>query len=154
MATYETAISGRNGPMFGPGPARQLIVATAIVAMTTAMIDNANDDVGLFYMPKGAVIVSGGISGTDMDTDGSPALTFDIGDASDEDRFFAAAAVGQAATYSNALAPAGHLHKYTDPTQVRAYTKVAATAGAAGTLKVSLVYFVDENFSTTALTAA
>lgn len=154
MAAYETSLSRSTGVVFGPGVARQPITQTAIVAITTAMIDNANDDVGLFTLPAGAVVIGASISGTDMDTDGSPALAFDVGDSADEDRLIAAAAVGQAATYTNALAPAGHLYKYTAPTQIRAYVKTAAVAGAAGTLSVSVTYFVDPNFNTTALTAA
>lgn len=153
MATYETSLSGTAGQIVGPGYTRQVVCATAIVAMTTAMIDNANDDVGLFRVPKGAVIVGGTISATDMDS--STGLAIDVGDSGDEDRLFAASTVGQAATLSSALAPAGHLYKYTAETQIRAYIQTAASGTpAAGTLKVSVFYFVDEEFSTTALTAA
>lgn len=154
MATYETSLSRSSGAVFGPGVARQSITQTAIVAMTTAMIDNANDDVGLFVLPAGAVVTDAAISATDMDTDASPALVIDVGDADDEDRIIAAATVGQAATFTNALAPSGHLYKYTAQTQIRAYVKTAAATGAAGTLKVSVTYFVDPNFNTTALVAA
>lgn len=154
MTTFETPISGTSGPRFGPGPARQLITATAIIAMTTAMLDSTADDVGLFYVPAGAVIVYANISGTDMDTNGTPTLAIDIGDSGDEDRIFAASAVGQAATFSHAMAIAGHLYKYTTATQLRAYIQAVSATGAAGTLKVSVTYFVDESFSTTALTAS
>ncbi len=153
MTAYETAKSGVAGYSYGPGAARQLITMEAIVAMTTAMIDNANDDVGLFYLPAGAVVVSAGISATDMDTDGSPGLAIDVGDSGDEDRIFAASQVGRAATFSNAMNAAGHLHKYTTRTQLRAYIQTAAVAAAAGTLKVSVTYFVDPNFITDALVA-
>lgn len=152
MATYETTLSSTSGLVVGPGVSRQVVCATAIVAFTTAMIDNANDDCGLFRVPKGAVIVGGTISATDMDS--STGLAIDVGDSGDEDRLFAASTVGQAATLSSALAPAGHLYKYTAETQIRAYIQTAASSGAAGTFKVSLLYFVDEEFSTTALTAA
>lgn len=153
MATYETDLSRTSGLVVGPGPSRQTVTATAIVAMTTAMIDNANDDVGLFYVPKGAVIVGATISATDMDS--STGLAIDVGDSGDEDRLIAAATVGQAGTLSSALAPAGHLYKYTAETQIRAYIQTAASGTpAAGTLKVSVEYFVDEDFSTTALVAA
>lgn len=153
MATYETDLSRTYGLVVGPGASRQTVTATAIVAMTTAMIDNANDDVGLFYVPKGAVIVGATISATDMDS--STGLAIDVGDAGDEDRLIAASTVGQAGTLSSALAPAGHLYKYTAETQIRAYIQTAASGTpAAGTLKVSVTYFVDEDFSTTALVAA
>lgn len=154
MATYETSKSATYGTSVGPGVHRQLVTDTAIVAITTAMIDNANDDVGLLYVPAGAVIVSATLSGTDMDT-GSAALLWDVGDASDEDRIFAASTVGQTgSTASSAIAYAGHLYKYSTRTQLRAYVNTAAATGAAGTLKFSVSYFVDPEYSTTALTAA
>ncbi len=154
MATYETSLSRSTGVVISQGWARQEVVATAIVTMTTAMLDNANDDVGLFYVPAGAVITGIMVSGSDMDTGGSPALAIDIGDSADEDRLLAASTVGQAGTVSTALAAAGHLYKYTARTQIRAYIQTAAATAAAGTLKVTLRYFVDPDFKTDALTAA
>ncbi len=153
MATYETSLSGASGLVVGPGWARQKVSAIAIVAMTTAMLDNANDDVGLFYVPAGAVITAIRASASDMDS-GTPALAIDIGDSGDEDRLMAASTIGQAGTFSSALAPTGHLYKYTAKTQIRAYIQTAAATAVAGTLKVALEYFVEENFSTTALVAA
>lgn len=155
MAVYYTAKAPSNGagPTVGPGTFRGLVVLEAQVAMTTAMIDNANDDVGLFYAPAGFVVIGGTISATDMDS--STGLAIDVGDSGDEDRFFAASAVGQAATFSAALAPAGHFYKYTSRTEVRAYIQTAASGTpAAGTLKVALWGFIDPDYSTTALTAS
>jgi len=153
MTTFETAKSAIGAYSYGPGPARQVICMEAIVAMTTAMLDNVNDDVGLFYLPAGAVIVGATISGTDMDT-GTPTLAFDIGDATVENRIFAASTVGQAGTLSSAIAVTAHLAKFTDRTQLRAYIQAVAATPAAGTLKVSVLYFVDPSYSTTALVAA
>jgi len=154
MAVYNTDLSRSTGVVVGAGIARTKFSAVAIVALTTAMIDNADDDVGLFYLPKGAVVCGGQASCSDIDTNASPAVVIDIGDADDEDRLFAALTIGQAGTLSNALAPTGHLYKYTTQTQIRAYIKTAAATGAAGTLKVEVEYFIDEGFGTTALVAA
>lgn len=153
MATYYTDKSRSFGPRVGPGLNRQTVTVDAIVDMTTAMIDNANDEVGLFYLPKGAVIVSATIAGTDMDTGGSPALAIDVGDASDEDRIFAASTVGQAGTLSTAMARTAFLYKYTSDTLIKAFIQTAAATAAAGTLYVTVTYFVDPEYSTTALTA-
>ena len=154
MATYYTDKSRTFGPRVGPGGHRGLCVAEAIVEMTTAMIDNANDEVGLFRLPKGAVVVGATIAATDMDTNGTPALAIDVGDDADEDRFFAASTVGQAGTLSTAMARTGFLYKYTSDTLVKAYIQTAAATGAAGTLYVALRYFVDPEYSTTALAAS
>jgi len=155
MAVYYTskAPSNGGGPTIGVGWSRNIITLEAQVAMTTAMIDNANDDVGLFYAPTGFVVMGGSISATDMDT-GGPALLIDVGIAGTEELFFADSAVGGNATYSSALAPAGHFYKFTARTEVRAFISTAATTPAAGTLKVALWGFVDPDYNTTALTAS
>ncbi len=154
MAVYYTDQSRTAyAPRVGGVGHRGLVSATAIVAMTTAMIDNANDEVLLFFLPKGAVVVSAVIAGTDMDTNGTPALAIDVGDDSDEDRIFAASTVGQAGTLSTAMARTAMLYKYTADTAIKAYIQTAAATGAAGTLYVTVNYFVDPEFSTTALTA-
>jgi hypothetical protein len=154
MTAFETQLSGKRGIVLGNGWGREIICATAIVAMTTAMLDNANDDVGLFAVPAGAVVVGATLSATDMDTNGTPTLAIDIGDSADEDRIFAASVVGQAGTLSQAMARTAHLYKYTAETQLRAYIQTAAATAAAGTLTFSLFYFIDPEFSTTALVAA
>lgn len=152
MATYYTDTSRTFGPRVGSMGHRTIVCAQAIVAMTTAMLDNANDEVGLFYLPKGAVVTGITAKGTDMDT-GTPALLFDIGDDSDEDRLLAASTIGQAGTASSAIAVAGFMYKYTADTLIKAYVNTAAATAAAGTLTVVVTYFVDPEFSTTALTA-
>lgn len=155
MATYYTDQSRTAyAPRIGGHGHRGVVSAVAIVAMTTAMIDNTNDEVGLFVLPKGAVIVSATIAATDMDTNGMPTLAFDVGDDSDEDRIFAASTVGQAGTLSTAMARTGYLYKYTADTLIKAYIQAVSATGAAGTLYVHVNYFVDPEFSTTALTAS
>jgi hypothetical protein len=157
MATYETDKSNslRHRTLVGSGWGREIVSDSVAVTMTTAMIDNANDDVGLLWVPKGAVIVGALLSATDMDTATTPALLIDVGDADDENRIFAASAVGGTGTSSTAIATAGHLYKYTANTQLRAYINAAATTGAEGTLKFTVFYFIDpENIDATPLVAA
>jgi hypothetical protein len=162
-AAFETAVLSRKfGPVHEQGASRDTITATAIIAMSTTMLDDVADSVGLFYLPANAVIVGATISAGILDA-GLPeeepepiaaALAIDIGDADVEDRIFAASAVGKTGTLSAAIAATAHLHKYTTKTQLRAYVETAATGPVAGTLKVSVEYFVDPEFSTTALVAS
>jgi len=152
MAVYETSKSATYAPSYGPGVARQMVVDTAIVALTTAMIDNANDDVGLLWLPKGAVILGMTFSITDVDE--GTAFVIDIGISGTEELLVANATTGQAAGINTTMAAAGHLYKCTARTQLRAYISTAAGTPAAGTLKFHITYFVDEEFSTTALVAA
>lgn len=152
MSAFETILSGRRGEVIGTGWGREEIVVTAIVALPSAAVSNADDDTGLFYVPAGFVVTGITASADDLDSATTNALRVDIGDADDENRLMAAADLS--AAISSTLARAGHLYKYTAKTQIRAYVETAATTAAAGTLKVSLRGFVDPDFNTTALTAA
>ena len=155
MATYYTskAPSNGGGPTTGVGWNRNLITLEAQVQVTVAMSDNTNDSVGLFYAPAGFVVLGGTISSEDLDS--STGIAWNVGDSGDQDRFFAASTVSQAATFSSALAPAGHFYKYTSRTEIRAYVQAAVSGtGAAGALKVALWGFVDPDYNTTALTAS
>lgn len=154
MAAYETSKSATTGTVIGAGWARQVIEDVAIIAVTTAMIDNTNDSVGLLYLPAGAVLLGATLSSTDMDTDGTPLLTWNVGDSGSNARIFSASTVSQAGTLSAAIAQGAHLYKFTTKTQLRAYVNAAAATGAAGTLYFGVRYFVDPDFSTTALVAA
>lgn len=149
MAIYTTQRSQSYGVRRGVGWNRQVIEDGVSVAMTTAMLDNANDEVELLYVPKGAVILGVTLSASDMDTNGTPALVIDVGDDSDEDRLIAASTVGQDGTLTSAIATTGHMYKYASDTKIKAYIKTAAATAAAGTLVFSIRYFVDEGFSAT-----
>lgn len=149
MAVYATQRSRASGTVYGVGGARQLVTDTVTVSLTTAMIDNVNDEVELLVVPAGAVFDSAVVSATDMDTNVSPALAFDIGDDSDEDRIFAASTVGQAGTLSNTWARTAHGYKWTSATKIKAYVQAAAATAAAGSITLTIRYFVDPSFSAT-----
>lgn len=150
MPAVNTAQSASYATRYGLGLARSEIVLPAIVALATTNIDNANDDVGLLWAPKGFVVTGLAYSVTDVDS--GTAFVFDVGDAADEDRLVAAATTGQAAGTGVALAATGFLYKYTADTQVRLYIATAAGTPVAGTFKFWLKGFVDESYDTTPLT--
>lgn len=150
MPAVSTAQSASYATRYGQGPARNEIVLPFIVALATTNIDNANDDIGLVIAPKGFVVTAVVANATDMD-DGI-ALVWDLGDAADEDRLVAAATTGQAAGTTVALAVTGLLYKYTADTVIRLYIATAAGTPVAGTFKGYVRGFIDENFSTTAMT--
>jgi putative aminopeptidase FrvX len=153
MAVYETSLSNQKAATKSFGDHRGVyVIGSAIIAATTAMIDNANDDVGAFWVEAGAVVTGATFAATDIDS--ATAFVVDVGDSADEDRFIAGATTGQAEGLTNALAYSGFLYKFTARTQVRVYVKTAAGTPVAGTIKVALFGFYDPEFSTTALTAA
>lgn len=153
MTAFETSLSSLRGEVVGLGWGRETVTQVVQVAMTTAMLDNANDDVGLFWVPAGAVVVGYTFSATDMDTNGSPTLAFDVGDSADEDRLISNSNLGQAGGITQTMLTTGFMYKFTARTQIRAYIRTAAATAAAGTIKFALSYFIDPEYSTTDLVA-
>ncbi len=152
MAVYQTSKSAAYGTTYGLGWARQLQCDTVIIALTTAMIDNADDEVGLLWLPKGAIIEGCTLSISDVD--GGTAFVVDVGIVGTEELIIANATTGQATGINTTMAQAAHLYKCTARTQLRAFVSTASGTPATGTLKFSIRYFVDPEFSDTALVAA
>lgn len=101
-----------------------------------------NKTVGLFIVPKGFCVTGVIVNVTDMDTGGSPALVFAIGDSGDDDRFVTGATTAQAGGTNTTLAATGLLYTFTADTEIMWKTTTAAATAAAGTAKVYLVGFV------------
>lgn len=96
----------------------------------------AGATVGLFVVPKGFVLTSISVVIPDLDSGGSAALTFGIGDAGDDDRFIAAGATtGQAGGTNTTLASTGLNYEFTEDTEIVWKTGTAAATAAAGTIK-------------------
>lgn len=145
----EYAAESRNAQPKGGGHgwANVVRVKRFNVALSSALA--LNDTINFGYMPKGGRVVFRTLEATDMDT-GGPTLTFDVGDAGDTDRLFAAATVGQAAANSPQLSgvvvnPAGNGYKYTADTLITGLCKAAATTPAAGTLVLSIFYVQEDS---------
>lgn len=149
MATYATQKSQTYGTVIGQGGSRNLVVDMVSVALTTAMIDNTNDAIELLQVPKGTVVVSVELRCTDVDTNGSPTIKWDVGDDGDQDRLIAAATVGQSAATTTALEATGFGYKYPTATKIKAFINTVSATGATGTLYFRITYFIDESFSLT-----
>lgn len=94
---------------------------------------------GALDLPAGVEVLGGSIWATDMDTGGSPALAFHVGDAGDADRFFVASQVGRAGTASTDMAVTGYGFVTTAKTRINVTVSTAAATGAAGTLNITLL---------------
>ena len=153
MTIYTSTDSQTYSIVRGAGASGNEITFIRSYAITTAMIDNANDEIELCWVPAGAVITGIGFRCTDMDTNGTPLLKWDVGDDSDEDRLIAATTVGQTASETRALEATGWGYKYSTATKIKAYVNTAAATGAAGTLYFKLTYIVDPSFTLAATVA-
>lgn len=89
-------------------------------------------------VPKGFRVFGACLEATDIDTNGSPTVTINVGDAGDADRLFAAVTVGQAGTLTSALATTGHGYLYTDDTLITGAIPTGPATGTTGTLYLSV----------------
>jgi len=147
MAVYKSSDTLAYGRVSGLGFSDSTVTFIRSYAITTAMIDNANDELELCWVPAGAVITGIEFRCTDMDSNGSPTLKWDVGDDSDEDRLIAATTVGQSASTTATLEATGFGYKYSTATKIKAYVNTAATTAVAGTMYFRLTYKVDPNFT-------
>lgn len=108
--------------------------------VATAEIDEADDIIQFFYPPSGYEVVDGYLASDDLDTNGSPALTLNVGDVDDEDGFLVASTVGQAggiARFNGAYLVNGYTT--TEGTPIKVQVGTAAATAAAGTLRLVLI---------------
>ena len=97
---------------------------------------------GNIRVPKGAEIAFVQLDATDLDTNGTPLITLEVGDAVNTARLLTANAVAQtgAAPVGPTIAKTGFGYRYTDETLVQ--VRVAAIPGtaAAGSVKYAIHY--------------
>jgi hypothetical protein len=152
MATaYSSPIYAQNQPAgtgHGPYQTTQHLHATSPTISTWA----ANDTINFGYLPRNAVVVSMVLkAASQLDSNGTPTLTLDMGVPGTPQLFKAAiSTVGRAAGASvdtgNTLAAAGYLYKnLSGAKQVILCTVHAAAATAvAGTLELDVEYFIED----------
>jgi len=143
MATYQSpAVANKNpiavhGQRYNVQEFRQTVTCAAAPATT--------DTIQFGYMPKGARVVGGYLTATDMDTNGSPALTLNIGDAGSATRLFSGSTVGQAGTLSLEQTVGGLDYQFTATTLIVGVAGVNAATGAAGSVTLCLLYVVEDS---------
>lgn len=122
-------------PQAGPqGFARTMKCFGDDIAIATGDLA-LNKTVGLFKVPAGFVLTSLSVVVPDLDTGGSPALVFAIGDSGDDDRFITGATTGQAGGTNTTLAATGLNYEFATETEIVWKTTTAAATAAAGTIK-------------------
>lgn len=142
MATYSATdylTKGVAGHGLGGNVKALNYVISATAALTTADILNFG------YAPAGFRCLWAFLEADDLDTNGTPTLTLNVGDASDADRLFAASIVGQAGTASSAPAVTGVNYLYTAKTLITGAPAANAATGAAGTITLTLVGVLEDS---------
>ena len=141
MAIYNSPAVTNNAPVKTYGLAAQVLVQTATVSCTAAPA--TTDTINFFTMPKNARVHFAVLKSDDMDTNGTPTLALNIGDACSAGRLFAASTVGQAGTLSTAIAAGGEEYQYTADTVVTGTASTNAATGAAGTVTLTVFYTLE-----------
>lgn len=140
MATY-SATNYDTKPVPSHGLANDCKVLYFEVTCTAA--PGTSDTINFGYVPADARVVFAVLEATDMDTNATPTLALNVGDAGDADRLFAASTVAQAGTLSSAIATTGAGHKYDDSTLITGTASTGAATGAAGTVYLTVFYVLD-----------
>jgi hypothetical protein len=146
--TYSTAVYANKQPAVGgSGVAYKSTHLHAVSGTITTWA--INDVINVGYLPAGAVVVSTTMKASaQLDTNGAPALTLDLGVTGTAQLFKAAVTtVGRVSGVSvdTTIAAAGMLYKNTGTTDIAVIATVhaaAATAGS-GTLEFDIEYYVE-----------
>lgn len=142
MATYSSSNYTNKAPFPTHGVGGNVKAAFWTVTCTAAPA--TTDTINFGYLPKNARVLYAMLESTDMDTNGSPALTINVGDSGSATRFFSGATVGQAGTAAAATAVTGLGYLTTDKTLITGVAGVNAATGAAGTLYLTVLYAVED----------
>jgi hypothetical protein len=128
------------------GQAGNLQTLYCTVALTAAL--TTADTFAFFTLPANARVHAAILKCTDIDTNGSPTVTINVGDAGSATRYFSASTVGQAGTVDVTMQAAGRLYKTTAKTAIVGSVQANAATGVAGTLEL-VIHFVVEDSTTT-----
>jgi hypothetical protein len=126
----------------GQGFARTRKTFGRTVTLGTADLVTANT-VGAFMVPAGFVVTGIIAVATDMDSNGSPALTLSVGDSGSGTRYLSASTIGQGGTSTTTLASTGLLYKNTVDTEILVTTTLQPATAVAGTLDLRLEGYMD-----------
>lgn len=143
MATYKSQQVTDRMPIpshgLGDSVYCQRFKITTTGALTTA------DVLQFGYLPKYARVVDATIKASDLDTNGSPTLTLNVGDAGDADRLFAASTVGQAGTAARMSVATGFGYRYDDETLITGAPAANAATGVAGTIELLVSFTIEDD---------
>lgn len=125
------------------GLAENVKTLAAVVALPNTLA--LNDIVNFFYLPPGAVIRSAVLrASVPLDSNGSPTLTIDVGDAALATRIFSASLVGSSASGSDGVPVFAALSfQFTAATLIFATIHAAGATKVAGSLYLRIDYVVE-----------
>lgn len=124
----------------GHGFGGNMKVSYGEVALTGTI--TTADAATICNLPVGAIVVGVTLEASDMDTNGTPTLTLNVGDAGSATRYFAGSTAGQTGVTGVATAASGLFYQITGTSDTAVRVAVAANAAtsADGTVRVAVMY--------------
>ena len=128
-------------PTVGKGWSRQIQALGGAIPLVTGDLA-LNKTVSLFKVPANFTVVNASVFVTDMDTNGSPALVFSIGDANTAARIVSVSTAGQAGGSATIVAGLNGF-QFTAETEILWTTTTASATAAAGTVTIFIHGYID-----------
>jgi hypothetical protein len=139
MATFNmTRITGANARQ-GAGTSGALNCLAATITTTSALA--LNDVIQSPQLPVGAVVVDVLLQTTDLDTNGTPLISLDVGYGGDVDYFIALSQIGRTAGVARAAAVTAAPLTLAANDTIDILVSAAPATGVAGTLNL-VVYYI------------
>ena len=141
MATFNSDKIIGNVPLAHHGMGGTLKTAFATVAVTSGIV--TTDTINFFDLPAGARVVFAVLEADDLDSNGTPTIAINVGDAGSASRYFSASIVAQAGTLSTAIAAAGAGFSNTTKTRVTGALSANPATGVAGNIYLTMFYIIE-----------
>lgn len=138
-STYIAAAAALDAPVADARIAGQAVTIYSEFTFPAAPV--INDVVQMIKVPKGARVIETKLGADDLDTNGAPTITLDVGDGGDVDRYIAASTVAQAGGAPvESILKTGFGFVYTTDDTIDIMVKAAPATGAVGTVRLAVTY--------------
>ena len=134
MTAYTVAYGGR----YTPTRSKQMDVNLNPTWTTTTL--SLNDTYTFCFIPAGAMLVGLGGVFPDMDTNGSPLLTWDLGDSASATRFLSASTIGQ---FAGSVLATGTPYYYSADDNLVLKVHAASATAVQGLIRMWVAYVLD-----------
>jgi hypothetical protein len=139
MATTTSSQVASGIPLPHSPAANALMAVTVSHSIATTELE-LDDIIQMVKVPKGATVYDVILVSTDVDTNGTPAVKFDVGDGDDDDYYIAASTIGQAGGVARAAALTAKPKTYTQDDTIDLHIDTAAATAATGTVSLTVIY--------------
>ena len=137
MATYNSDQIANNNQRVGSHVGLGIFPLYASITTTAAL--TTADTLNAFVVPKGCRVLYAMLKSSDIDTNGTPTITLNVGDSGSATRYFSASTVGQAGTAAAATATTGIGALTTADTLITIVPQANAATGVAGTVELIFI---------------